>query len=391
MTEQELRDIVELGEDSHTQFKKNFSSPDAIAAEIGAFANSAGGRILVGVSDNGEITGLSGEDVSRLNQMVSNVCSQKVEPSLEVRTENTRVDGKIVMLIKVPMGRNKFYLSNGQDIWVKIGADKRRAKREEMKRLLQESANLYADEQVIENTGLSDLSLFALEEFLENKLGIRHQAEELRLEQILQNMKLMKNGQCTLGGLLLFGKKGNFELQSHHIAAVSWYGNVITGTEYRESDNIYGNITTQFSDGLSFIKRQLRKTQNGQDFNSIGILEIPEIALKEALINAIIHRNYFIRSNIRIFVFDNRVEIISPGTLPNTLTTDSIKLGVKMPRNPVILSYVESFPEIPYRGIGSGIPRIIESCRSAGVKVDFINCPEGPGQFKVVFMRRESP
>lgn len=390
MNDRELKDILQLGEDSKTQFKEMFNSPDSLAAEIGAFANSEGGRIIVGVSDSGDIKGLTKEEVKRLNQTVSNVCSQKIDPAISVVTENIKYEDKIVMIINVPMGANKFYISNGNDIWVKVGADKRRAKREEMKRLLQESAHLYADEQAIEGTTIKDLDMDLVKEFLENKMGEKLDKVGISIERILHNMKLMLDDTCTIAGIVLFGRKSYFRVSQFYIAAVSWYGNDVSGVDYRESEDIHGNITRLYEDGMAFIKRQLRKLQNGQNFNSLGVLEIPEIALQEALVNAIIHRNYFILSNIRIFVFDNRVEIISPGALPNTLDIESVKVGVRVARNPVILSHIKAMPEVPYRELGSGIPRIIESCEKAGVNVEFINYKEGSGQFKVIFWRKES-
>lgn len=389
MDSKELIEIIELGEDSKVQFKRMFTSPDSMAAEIGAFANSAGGKILVGVNDDGRIIGLSKGDITKLNQMISNVCSQKIEPTISVITENIRYEDKVVMVINVPIGPNKFHMVNGTDIWVKVGADKRRARREELKRLLQESSNIYADEQVLQNTDLKDLDMDILLEFLENKVGQRYIADKDNINRILNNMKILKGENCTLGGLLLFGKKASLKSSQFYTAAVSWYGTSIAGVEYRESEDIYGNVIRQYKDGMAFIKRQLRKLQKDQDFNTLGILEIPEEALQEALVNAIIHRNYFINSNIRIFNLDDRVEITSPGSLPNTLDVDSIRYGLRAARNPILLSYIKDLPDMPYRGIESGIPRIIESCSKAGIKVDFINKTESGGQFKVVFWKED--
>ncbi|MBS3976485.1 MAG: putative DNA binding domain-containing protein [Syntrophomonadaceae bacterium] len=391
MNLEELINILQLGEDSKIQFKETFNSPDALAAEIGAFANSLGGRIIVGVSDSGDIKGLAKDEIKRLNQMISNVCSQKINPPISVTTENIKYENKIVIVINIPLGQHKFYTSNGSDIWVKVGADKRKAKREEIKRLLQESAFLFADEQIIEGTSVKDLDMDLVEEFLENKMGGKHDKIKMQPERILHNMKLMSGNFCTIAGLVLFGRKSYFRISQFYIAAVSWYGNDVAGVKYRESEDIRGNIVRLYEDGMAFIKRQLKKLQNGQNFNSLGILEIPEIAIQEALVNAIIHRNYFISSNIRIFVFDNRVEIISPGALPNTLDIESIKAGVRVARNPVILSHIKLMPEIPYRELGSGIPRIIDSCADAGIKVDFLNQKDGTGQFKVVFWRQSKP
>jgi predicted HTH transcriptional regulator len=388
MNVQELLDQIKTGEDSKTQFKEAFTSPDALAAEITAFANSLGGKILVGVTDQGLIEGLSGEEVTGLNQMISNVCFHKIDPNISVTTENVACENGVVVVINVPMGPNKFYLANGKDVWVKVGADKRRAKREEMQRLLQESGKLYADEQVIENSGLKDLDLLLINEFIEKRLEEKADDVEPSLESILGSMKVLAGGKCTLAGLLLFTKKKHLALSHYGIGAVSWYGNDLSGTDYRDSEDIQGNVVKLFADGMGFLKRQLRKLQNGQGFNSLGILEIPDIALEEALVNAIVHRNYFIHSNIRLQVFDNRVEIISPGVLPNTLSVESIKTGVHVVRNPILLSHIKDIPGIPYRGMGTGVSRIIKSCKGAGVPVEFHNDPETE-QFTVIFGRKE--
>jgi predicted HTH transcriptional regulator len=134
-------------------------------------------------------------------------------------------------------------MANGKDIWVKVGSDKRRAKREEMKRLFQESTNLYADEQVLENTTILDLSEDSIQEFIQSKLGEKTSYDKEVIKRLLNNMKILKRDNCTLGGLLLFGRKGSLINTQFFVAAVSWYGTSIAGTEYRESDDIYGNIS----------------------------------------------------------------------------------------------------------------------------------------------------
>jgi predicted HTH transcriptional regulator len=382
----ELLDIVKKGEDSRTQFKESIQSADSLAVEITAFANTKGGQLIIGVSDTGDIKGLSTEEVAKINQMISNVCTQKIEPQISVETENIAYGDRVVIVINVPLGPNKFYIANGRDIWVKVGADKRRARREELQRLLQESQHFYADEQPVEGTGLADLEMDLLRQFIERKTGLQLEELDLPLTQLMENMKLMKNGECTLAGLLLFNKGTLRQYDFQTIGAMSWYGNEISTNEYRESENIKGNFRKLYKEGKAFILRQLRKIQKSESPNVLGVLEIPEIAIEEALINALVHRNYFIASYVRINVFDNRVEIISPGNLPNTLTVDTIKLGVHITRNPIILSYIKDIPDIPYRGMGTGVARIMKSCREAGVAVDFIN-DEETEQFKVIFWR----
>lgn len=125
----------------------------------------------------------------------------------------------------------------------------------------------------------------------------------------------------------------------------------------------------------------LHKQQpQGASFNSQGMLEISKVALEEALVNALIHRDYGKTSPVRVFVFQNRVEIVSPGALPNHLTVEQIKNGNAVPRNPILLSYATKL--LPYRGLGSGISRILKEHPAT----EFINDSEGQ-QFKVILSR----
>ena len=137
-----------------------------------------------------------------------------------------------------------------------------------------------------------------------------------------------------------------------------------------------------YREGFDFIVSKLDSLQAGQSFNSIGKLEIPEIVITELLVNALIHRDYFINDSIKIFVFDNRIEIISPGKLPNSLTEEQVRRGVRRTRNTIIASFAPDILE--YRGAGSGILRALQEYPS----INFINDIEGE-QFKVIIPRPE--
>ena len=386
MDTSELLELIETGEDSQIQFKEHFESIDSLAAEICAFSNSNGGNILVGISDDSKIIGLAKEEIRRLNQWVSSTCSQKIDPQVNVTTQNIKYQHRIIMVISVPMGLNKFYMANGKDIWVKVGADKRRAKREEIQRLLQSSGHLYADEMPVENTNLSDFNIDLFKSFYEHRMHGKLEDADIPLEKILSNLKLMEDGKLTLAGLLVFGKKPEEKKPQYMIKAVLFPGNSPAVSEYKDSRDISGNISKIFEAGRWFLINNLRWIQKEQHFNTTGILEIPVIALEEALINAIVHRNYFISSNIRIFIFDDRVEIISPGTLPNTVNVESIKMGIHIERNPILVSMLKDIKDIPYRGIGTGVGRILRECDNAGITVDFIEEKDNE-QFKVIFYR----
>ena len=384
MTTSELHEIINRGEDSKTQFKRQFNSIDALATEIAALLNSEGGLLIVGVSDLGEICGVT--DIRRLNQWISNACSQKIEPPVSVVTENLRVGDKLVVVVRVPLGTDKPYAVNKIEFWVKVGADKRRATREELRRLMQASGTLYADEMPLAHTSLNDLDLLRLRYFYKQQYDQEIDQLNAFTERSLSNLKLLKSGHLTLAGLLLFGREPQQIRPQLMVKAVTFIGNRLEGTEYLDSEDIGSTLAEQFKETMGFLKRNLRKQQKGQNFNFPGILEIPEIALEEAIVNALVHRDYLISSCIRVFIFDNRIEIISPGKLPNTATVESIRAGIQIVRNPVLISFVPKLG-IPYRGLGSGVPRMIEECRKANLPEPKLIEDKVTETFTVVFHR----
>ena len=165
--------------------------------------------------------------------------------------------------------------------------------------------------------------------------------------------------------------------------AVCFVGDNIGGSDYRDSEDIVGTIPEMYQRAISFFKRNLKHVQDGQNFNSVGKLEIAEVAIEELLQNAYTHRDYTKNSPVRLLIFDNRVEIISPGKLPNSLTIDNIKMGNTVARNSLIVTYGSRL--MNYRGLGSGIIRSFE----AQPNIELINDKEGE-QFIVRIPREEA-
>lgn len=377
-----LLNILSNGEDSKHQFKVNMTNIDAVAAELVAFSNSVGGYLIIGVDDNGEITGLENKDIDRLNQLISNAASQSVRPAINPITENLRVDNKLLMIVKVDEGLNKPYMDSQGVIWVKSGADKRRVTaREELQRMFQSSGLLHADEIPVRGTSISDIDMAYFERFSEIYKGNRISDLTLSANQLLQNMNLMKNGELNITGVLLFANYPQFILPAFIVKAVAYKGNEITEQDYNDSQDIQGKLVDVFSRSLAFVLSNLRYNQNNQGFNSIGEPEIPRIVLEELIVNALIHRDYFISSPIKLLIFNNRIEIISPGHLPNNLTVENIKYGNSNMRNPILSSFATSL--LPYRGIGSGIRRALASYPN----IDFID-DRVSNLFKVVIHRK---
>ena len=380
-TTQQLETILAQGEDSQHQFKRNVTNVDSLAAELVAFANAGGGHLIIGVEDNGSVTGLSREEIARLNQLLSNASSQHVRPPVHPTTQNMTLAQGMIMVVTVPEGLNKPYMDNQGRIWVKAGSDKRHVTaREEIQRMFQAGGLVYAEETLIRDSSSKDLNSLLFSHYIQHRYGKTLNELELPLDQIIRSLKLGKDGELNLAGLLLFAHNPQRFRPVFMIKAVYIDGTSIAAQHYRDSEDIEGCLLDQYEHAFSFITRNLHRLQAGQGVNSLGKLEIPEIALQEVLVNALIHRDYFISAPIRILMFTDRVEIISPGHLPNHLTVEQIRFGLSNMRNPIIASHATR--QMPYRGLGSGIPRALESYAF----IQLIDDREG-NQFKVILQR----
>ena len=365
----EILDLIKHGEDSQTQFKTNMNNPEQLAQEFVAFSNTLGGIMLIGVSDTGEIPGISPEDIRRLNLMISNAASDLVKPPVHPLTEVVDIEGKLVLIIRIPEGLNKPYCTNKGIYLAKSGADKRKISQEELLRLFQSAKKLYGEELELPDTDVKNIDVSLFKAFYEKRYGDPFEELQLPLEHLLHNMNLGDHGHLNVAGLMLFGKDRFTGRPFSEIRAISFLGNDTSDSEYRDSQNFQGNLKHLYDHGLAFLLRNLRRRQEGQSINSTGILEIPKLVLEELLINALIHRDYLINSVIRLFIFENRIEIINPGKLPNNLDIARIKMGVSIPRNPTIHTFAGEL--LPYRGVGTGIIRALKLYK----EINFMNDP----------------
>ncbi len=358
----ELLDLIQKGESSVVQFKVRINDAYKIGTEMVAFSNTKGGLIIIGIDDKtGDIQGLSFEEIAKTNQLLANAASDNVKPQIFIETETIEVDNNNIVIAKIFEGQSKPHTDNKGIIWLKNGSDKRKVvAREEMARLLQDSGNLFADETLVNGTTVNDIDKELFQEFILKKTKKTIEDIGQSTSTVLSNLGMIKEGKLSLGGLLLFGKNPQKLRPTFTVQCVSFVGNDISSTEYRDKEEPFtGNLKELYEKTLSFITRNLKKKQIKEGFNSQPELEIPIQTIEELLVNALIHRDYFILSSIKLFIFDNRIEIISPGKLPNTLTIDNIKIGTSIPRNPILFTNARYI--LPFVGVGSGIPRAIEN------------------------------
>ena len=373
MTDSRLAAIAS-GEDSARQFKVDVRNVDSLASEMVAFANSDGGTIFIGVADDGSMPGLLPKDVARINQLISNAASQHVRSPLTVQTENVQLStGRIVIVLTVPKGIDKPYFDKNGVIWLKCGADKRRINsKEELRRLFQFSDQFHADE-LPTKAGIDKLDKLRFRDFIRDVYKLNFPDDPRDLIQLLQNMNLATDtGGLNLAGVLLFTERPEWIKPQFVVKAIRYPGNEIHVSDYLDTEDFSGPLSKVFDDSLSFVMRNLHKVQDGRGVNAPGLPEIPELVFEELLVNALIHRDYLVSAPIRLFIFDNRIEIISPGHLPNNLTVERIRAGISNIRNPILVSFVAK-GLLPYHGLGSGIKRALEKWRD----IDFTDDREG--------------
>ena len=190
-------------------------------------------------------------------------------------------------------------------------------------------------------------------------------------EKILRNLRFIRpDGTLTVAAMLLFGKYTQRWMPMMTAKCICFAGNSIGSKVFRDKVNdadMEGNLLHQYDTIMDFFTRNLHYVQVGEEFNSMGKLEIPYTSLVEFTVNSLVHRSLNIKAPVRIFIFDNRVEIHSPGALPNGLTIDDIKAGTSMPRNMFLFN--NAIYLLPYTGVGSGITRALDE----DINVTFMN------------------
>lgn len=359
----ELLDIVSTRETSKVQFKQELPNRECVAQELVAMSNSLGGVILLGIKDvTGEVVGLSSEQIEEYDKVVSQI-ADNIKPIVYIRTEVIRVDKdksiRNVLVVNIQEGINKPYKTARGEIYVKQGSNKRLlTDNSEIMRLFQQSSNLLVDEMEVFDTTIDDIDERLFADYFKREFKLSYQEKGLTYEEALRAKRVLRKDKVSLAGLLFFRKEPQSIKPAFTIKAVSFFGNDIAGSSYRNKpEDFKGTIPELFKQSMNFLRSSLLHTQQEQEFNSVGVLEISEIVLTELIQNALVHRDYFKNAPIKIMIFDDRVEIVSPGKLPNSLTIEEIKFGNTVIRNNQIAMF--AIHSMPYSGLGSGIKRAL--------------------------------
>ena len=362
MEEFELKSLILKGESSTLQFKKKLSDVkpcDDLARDIVAFLNHRGGKILIGVVDDGSIFGLNQEQVRSANQSISNAASQHVVPGVTVDTENVLTNNGLVIVLTVEEGIDKPYQTNRGEFYVKTGADKRHVThRDELRRLFQVGSHVFAEKQPVRGSELSQIDFGRYRNFYEQTNQSDAPEDEKAILSQMRALHLVAGDELTLAGCLLFTRNPQSVLPQFTAKGIWINGTDISSNSYRDHREFAGPLSEMYRQAYDFLDAwNLRQQPEGKSYNVSGKSIIPPNVFEEILTNAFIHRDYFVPDSIKIFIFDDRIEIYSPGTLPNSLTVEEAVLaGITRKRNPIIEQI--GLTLMQYKGHGSGLPRV---------------------------------
>ena len=406
----DILEQIKAGEVSGVQFKERTLDKYDIGCELVAFSNAHGGKLVVGVNDKtGKINALSYSEVQETTNLLSDIASENVVPSILINVDTVVVEDGYLVVATIKEGVNKPYHDNKGIVWVKNGSDKRKVfDNAELAEMMTDCGSFAPDEASVKDATINDLDTNTIKAFLENrfdkvleKKGLVGDAfKEASLdticsaiakghdcERMLRNLRFIRpDGKLTMAAMLLFGKYTQRWLPVMTAKCICFAGNSVGGRVFRDKVNdadMEGNLLHQFDTIMDFFTRNLHNVQIRAEFNSMGKLEIPYSSLVEFTVNALVHRSLNLKAPVRIFIFDNRVEIHSPGDLPNGLTVDDIKLGTSMPRNMFLFN--NAIYLLPYTGVGSGIARALDE----NINVTFTN-NASVQEFVITVWREES-
>ena len=377
MTHTELLEIIRNLENSGVEFKRDDIQNHDLAKELVAFANLEGGVVLLGVEDDGSISGITRH---RLEEWVMTACRDKIRPGLIPFYEQIKdvEPGKDVVIVRVSRGFDVHTLwhNNKNAYFIRVGSQSREPTPEELGRLFQQRGSFRAELRPVSGATLADLDMRRLSNYFAH---VREQDapdinDESAWKNLLFNTEIMVEDGITVSGVLLFGKTPNRFLPQAGIDAVAYPG-VEKDYAARERAalrgamapllNIAGEVVEAglVEQAMAFVQRN---TSIGGLLKEGGVRRenrpaYPVEAVREAIVNALVHRDYLLSStDIELSIYEDRLEITSPGRLPNGITPTRMLTGCRAARNQLLKDIMRDYGYLEHSGMG--VPRKIVKC-----------------------------
>ena len=377
MLKTELLELVANGEGSAVEFKRDDCRPEQLAREIVAMINHNGGVIVLGVEDDGSISGIQNENLEEW--IMDAVVARKVHPQILPSYQEILIDAdRRVAILSFTQGVSKPYVlrHNGrEDIFIRVGSTTRLTSREQRARLFSLGGMLHPESLPISGTSIDSLDTRRIEDYLRNVLRDPDMpsSKEERVRRLLDlgflTGDVMGSPVCTLSGLLLFGDKPRRHLKQAGIRVMVFDG---TEKDYKPIiDEVVdmpmvglwrleqNDTRTLLSEGIADHVIQMLKPflteegiEIGQSISRQRTWHYPREAIREVIMNAIAHRDWTRTIDIEITRYSDRMEVISPGAMQNSMSVEKMKAGQRLPRNILIVDVLKDYGYIDARGMG---------------------------------------
>ncbi len=377
MTKAELLELIVNRENSGIEFKRDDIRPEQLAKEAVALANFQGGRILLGVEKDGSISGIQRDDLEQW--VMDTVFGRYIHPIIIPFYEEVQIDSRSrVAVITLSTGIAKPYVvrhNNREDIYIRIGSTSRLAPREQQARLYALGGMLHAEKLPVSGSRLEDLSTARLQDYLLSIVGDESVPTDIEQWHVrLHGLGFMTDSEngasvCTIAGLVLFG---HFPRRLLHNAGIRWMA-------FEGEEKSYGSLDDRLIDG-PLVPLRKPAAERGSETVENGLLDklvdamqpfiseesddlddsmrrvrswlYPVDALREAIVNAFVHRDWTRYEEIEVVRYEDRISVLSPGALQNSMTVEKMIAGQRSPRNPMIVGVLRDYGYVDARGMG---------------------------------------
>ena len=376
-------------ESATLEFKAAVPKNDQIIKTIVAFCNQKGGKLVLGVEDNGTVIGLPNDDVAHLMESLEAAIFQAASPPILPLVSAKRVGDKSLVIVEVSQGMNPPYYRTNEGVekgtYIRLGRNTLRAGADMIEELRLRARGRHFDSLAVHHSDLENLDQERIVTFLKlRKIPSNHAFSE----QICKSYSMIaeEHGQiyATVSGLLLFCDHPQHFFPEAFTICTHYRGT--SGRDVTATRDCTGPLFEQFHDAFDWVLSRLNRSFKISGARREEHFEIPEKAIREMILNALIHRNYRIPGPNKIAIYDDRIEIFSPGTFPGPLRVDELTLGTTYVRNYAISRI---FREAQYvEKLGSGFITLFDSYRSRGLKSPEVI--EGPNFVKCILPREKS-
>lgn len=373
LTRQTVQTYLQSGEDSFVEFRRDDVYPNSLPRELVAFANTQGGTVLLGVDDDGSVSGIT---KAKVEEWIANIATNNCIPPLIPTIQTFQIRGKKVLAIAIERSFEPHRVSDGK-YYVRVGSVVREMTHTELARLFQQRQLIVYEETAVRGTSASDLDLSLMTEYFLQANGFdltELSAEEQ--ERLFINADLLtQEGHVTVHGLLLFGKNPQNQIP-HSTVSFAHFAGIDRGSRLHDRKRVTGPLKNQIDRAVDLLLLHLPVSSEIQGLERVELHQIPILVLREAVANAIIHRDYsIVGAESQLLLFDDRLEVHSPGALPNTVTIENMKVGKSVSRNPQVMRYFENIRYVDR--LGRGVPMIFREMKNLGRREPIIQADAG--------------